>query len=284
MSRTLEEKRKSFIAVRFIVICFVSFLVMEPLLWMVSSSFKPEPDIFRYMGLVPKRVTIENYVKGWMGAAGMSFTVFFRNSLVMVSFAIVGNLVSCTLAAYAFARMSFRFRGPLFALMLATIMLPPHAVMITQYVFFHKLGVANSMIPVVLPKFFATDSFFIFLIVQFMRSIPKELDQAARVDGCGSWTIFSRIVLPLCQPALVTTTIFTFLWTWNDFFTQLVYLTHPALHTVSLALRRFIDGDALPAYGQMMAMSVLSIFPIMLLFVFFQRLLIEGISTSGLKS
>ncbi|MFA6505243.1 MAG: carbohydrate ABC transporter permease [Treponemataceae bacterium] len=283
MTRTLEERNWGFVAIRFVAIGAISFLVMQPLLWMAASSFKPEIDIFRDIGLLPRRFTFENYVRGWKGT-GMGFALFFRNSIAMVSVAIIGNLISCTLAAFAFARMEFRFRSVLFALMMATIMLPQHAVMITQYIMFFRLGVANSMIPVVLPKFFATDAFFIFLIVQFMRGIPSELDQAARVDGCNSWSIFYRIVLPLCQPALVTTTIFTFLWTWNDFFTQLVYLTHPKLQTVSLALRRFIDGDALPAYGQMMAMSVLSILPIMILFAFFQRLLIEGISTSGLKS
>lgn len=283
MIRTLEERQGGFVAFRFIVIALISLLVMQPLLWMVSSSFKPEADIFRHIGLIPRSVTLENYVRGWKGT-GAGFALFFRNSILLVAVAIVGNLASCTLAAFAFARMEFRLRPVMFAAMMATIMLPPHAVMITQYIMFFKLGVANSMIPVVLPKFFATDSFFIFLIVQFMRGLPRELDQAARVDGCNSWSIFRRIVLPLCQPALVTTTIFTFLWTWNDFFTQLIYLTHPRLQTVSLALRRFIDGDALPAYGQMMAMSVLSILPIMILFACFQRLLIEGISTSGLKS
>jgi len=168
--------------------------------------------------------------------------------------------------------------------MMLTIMLPQHAIVIPQYIMFFKLGVADSFVPLVLPRFLAADSFFVFLIVQFMRGIPVELDQAARADGCGSWGIFLRIVVPLCQPALVTTTIFTFLWSWNDFFSQLVYLTHPSLHTVSLALKRYVDGDALPAYGQMMAMSTLSLVPIMVLFLLFQRLLIEGISTTGLKT
>ncbi len=283
MARTIEEKNRLFTAVRFAVIAAVTAAVLQPLLWMVSSSFKPEADIFRYMGLIPRRVTLENYIRGWQGTLG-SFALYFRNSFTIVILAIVGNLASCTLAAYAFARMRFRLSGLLFALMLSTIMLPQHAIVIPQYIMFFKLGMANSFVPIVLPKFLATDSFFIFLIVQFMRGIPQELDQAARVDGCGSWGIFARVVLPLSQPALVTTTIFTFLWTWNDFFMQLVYLTHPGLHTVSLALKRYVDGDALPAYGQMMAMSTLSIVPIMVLFLLFQRLLIEGVSTSGLKS
>ncbi|NLV85362.1 MAG: carbohydrate ABC transporter permease, partial [Spirochaetales bacterium] len=211
------------------------------------------------------------------------FSLYFKNSFLLVLLATVGNLVSCSLAAFAFARKDFRLKAVMFALMLGTIMLPQHAVIIPQYVMFFKLGVSNSMLPIVLPKFFAVESFFIFLLVQFMRGIPQELDQAAIVDGCNAWGIFSRIIIPLSQPALVTTTIFSFLWTWNDFFPQLVYLTNPKLHTVSLALKRFVDPDVLPAYGQMMAMSTVSIIPILILFALFQRLLIEGISTTGLK-
>jgi pectin-derived oligosaccharide transport system permease protein len=268
---------------RLLIITAISVVVLIPLLWMISSSFKPEADIFRYMGIIPRTVTIQNYIDGWQGV-DFTFGRFYRNSLFMVGLATIGNLFSCTLTAYAFARMQFRLKRIAFAIMLATIMLPPHAVMITQYVFYFKLGVANSFLPILLPKFLALDSFFIFLFVQFMRGIPGELDQAARVDGCNSWNIFSRVILPLSQPALVTTAIFTFLWTWNDFFTQLIYLTSPRLQTVSLALRRFIDPDSLPAYGQMMAMSTLSILPIMILFAMSQKLLIEGISTSGLKA
>jgi len=275
------SKRRISLVFRFIFMLAIVVVTVYPLLWMVSSSFKIEKDIFQQLGLIPENFTWDNYIKGWNRNLG--FTVYFTNSLVMVFFAIVGNLISCSLAAYAFARKQFKLKNVMFALMLGTIMLPPHAIMIPQYIMFFRLGVANSMIPIVLPKFFATESFFIFLLVQFMRGIPQELDQAAIVDGCNSLGIFSKIIIPLSQPALVTITIFSFLWTWNDFFPQLIYLTSPKLHTISLALKRFVDPDVLPAYGQMMAMSTLSIIPILILFAFFQRLLIEGISTTGLK-
>lgn len=275
------SKKRAFSILRFLLMLFIMVVTIYPLLWMVSSSFKVERDIFQQIGLIPRNFTFENYVEGW--SKDLGFSLYFSNSLALVLFSIVGNLISCSLAAYAFSRLQFKLKPLMFALMLGTIMLPPHAVIIPQYIMFFKLGVANSIIPIVLPKFFATESFFIFLLVQFMRGIPRELDQAAIIDGCGSWGIFSRIIIPLSQPALVTTTIFTFLWTWNDFFPQLIYLTSPKLHTVSLALKRFVDPDVLPAYGQMMAMSTLSIVPIMLLFAFSQRLLIEGISTTGMK-
>lgn len=277
-----ERKNHFAQTIRFILILAVAAITMYPLLWMISSSFKFEQDIFQQLGLIPRNMTFENYINGWKGRGG-SFSLYFKNSFLLVLLATVGNLVSCSLAAFAFARKDFRLKAIMFALMLGTIMLPQHAVIIPQYVMFFKLGVSNSMLPIVLPKFFAVESFFIFLLVQFMRGIPQELDQAAIVDGCNAWGIFSRIIIPLSQPALVTTTIFSFLWTWNDFFPQLVYLTNPKLHTVSLALKRFVDPDVLPAYGQMMAMSTVSIIPILILFALFQRLLIEGISTTGLK-
>ncbi|MDD3997201.1 MAG: carbohydrate ABC transporter permease [Sphaerochaetaceae bacterium] len=277
-----ERKNHFAQTIRFILILAVAAITMYPLLWMISSSFKFEQDIFQQLGLIPRNMTFENYINGWKGRGG-SFSLYFKNSFLLVLLATVGNLVSCSLAAFAFARKDFRLKAVMFALMLGTIMLPQHAVIIPQYVMFFKLGVSNSMLPIVLPKFFAVESFFIFLLVQFMRGIPQELDQAAIVDGCNAWGIFSRIIIPLSQPALVTTTIFSFLWTWNDFFPQLVYLTNPKLHTVSLALKRFVDPDVLPAYGQMMAMSTVSIIPILILFALFQRLLIEGISTTGLK-
>lgn len=277
-----EKKRRGAQLVRFLMILGVAVITIYPLLWMISSSFKFERDIFQQLGLIPRQITLENYQKGWQGR-GVTFARYFSNSFRLVILATIGNLISCSLAAYAFARKDFKLKGLMFSLMLMTIMLPPHAVIIPQYIMFFKLGLSNSMIPIVLPKFFAIESFFIFLLVQFMRGIPRELDQAAIVDGCGSWGIFRRIIIPLSQPALVTTTIFSFLWTWNDFFPQLIYLTNPRIHTVSLALKRFVDPDVLPAYGQMMAMSTLSIIPIMILFVIFQRLLIEGISTTGMK-
>jgi multiple sugar transport system permease protein len=277
-----EKKRPFGQMFRFLMILAVAVVTIYPLLWMVASSFKFENDIFQQLGLIPRSFTLENYREGWKGQ-GATFALYFRNSFALVLLATVGNLISCSLAAYAFARKEFKLKGLMFSLMLMTIMLPPHAVIIPQYIMFFKLGISNSMIPIVLPKFFAIESFFIFLLVQFMRGIPRELDQAAIVDGCGSWGIFRRIIIPLSQPALVTTTIFSFLWTWNDFFPQLIYLTTPKLFTVSLALKQFIGPDVLPAYGQMMAMSTLSIIPIMILFVLFQRLLIEGISTTGMK-
>ena len=250
---------------------------------MISSSFKPEADIFKYLGLIPQNFTLENYCVGWESNGRVTFTTYFKNSILISVLCVVGNLLSCTLAAYAFARFHFKCRNILFALMMMTLILPQHAIIVPQYVYFYKMGWIDTVIPLVLPKFLATDAFFVYLLIQFIRGIPRELDEAAIVDGCSSYKVFSKIILPLCQPALVTTTIFTFMWSWNDFFTQIIYLRTVDNYTVSLALRMFVDPTAKSAYGAMFAMSTLSIIPILILFVFFQKQLIEGVATSGLK-
>ena len=162
-------------------------------------------------------------------------------------------------------------------------MLPFHVVVVPQYIIFNQLGWVNTFVPLILPKFLATDAFFVFLLVQFIRGIPKELDEAARIDGCGHWRIFSRVMLPLMGPALATCAIFTFIWTWSDFFTPLIYLTDPIAYTVPVALRGFLDATAGSNWGAMFAMSVVTLIPLFLVFLFGQRFLVKGIATTGGK-
>jgi multiple sugar transport system permease protein len=258
-------------------------IMIYPLLWMLSSSVKPAEEIFTDISLLPRHLTLANYLDGWSGLE-LPFGRYFLNSLLVCAGAIVGNLVGCSMAAYAFARLRFRFRNLWFALMMATIMLPSHVTLIPQYALFNSIGWTNSYLPLIVPKLLATESFFIFLIVQFIRGLPRELDDAAKIDGCGPPGIYWRIILPLLRPALVTTTIFTFIWTYNDFFSQLIYLSDSRLFTVPLALSLFLDMTGESAWGPMFAMSVLSLIPVLVFFVVFQRLIIEGISTSGLRS
>lgn len=265
------------------VIVGVGVLMLYPIAWLISSSLKPSELIFSEPGLWPSRVTLENYVVGWQGVARIRFGLFFINSLLVSLLAVGGNLVACSLAAYAFARLDFAFKGVLFGLMLVTIMLPYHVTVIPQYVLFRSFDWIDSYFPMVVPKWLATDAFFIFLLVQFFRGIPRELDEAARLDGCDHFQIYWRIILPLATPALVTTMLFTFIWTWNDFFTQLLYLNSPRLFTVPLGLRLFMDSTAETAWGPLFAMSVLSLVPSLLLFFGLQKYFVEGISTTGLK-
>jgi multiple sugar transport system permease protein len=191
-------------------------------------------------------------------------------------------LISCSMAAYAFSRLNFALKKVFFAIMLTTLMLPFHVTVIPQYIMFNKLGWINSYLPLIVPKFFG-EGFFIFLIVQFIRSLPKELDQAAAIDGCGPIRLYWYLILPLTVPALITTTIFTFIWTWNDFFSQLLYISDIRLFTIALALRLFTDSMGESSWGALFAMSILSLIPVFLMFVFFQKYLIEGIAAGGVK-
>lgn len=259
------------------------FIILYPILWMISSSFKPTDEIFTHIGLWPRSFTLDHYINGWAGIARTTFTTFFLNSFIMVGFAIVGNVLSCSLAAYAFGRLAFKGRAVMFALMLLTMMIPHHVLVVPQYIMFNELDWLNSLLPITVPKYFATEAFFIFLMVQFIRSLPRELDQAATVDGCGPIRIYTRIIVPLLTPALVTTVIFTFIWTWNDFFSQLLYLSSADKFTVTLALRMFVDALGESSLGSLFAMSVLSVAPVFLMFLFFQRYIVEGIASTGIK-
>jgi len=259
-----------------------SFVMLYPLLWMVASAFKPESAIFTDLSIVPHTLDPRNFREGWT-ALQTSFTTFYWNSLVIAVLVVIGNLVSCSLTAYAFARLEFRWKQPLFALMLATLMLPYHVTLIPQYVLFLQLGWIDTILPLVVPKYLAADAFFIFLMVQFFRGIPRELDEAAQMDGCTPWRIYRKIIMPLSLPVMATAGIFSFLWTWNDFFGPLIYLNDSANYTVPLALRSFVDATGTSAWGQLFAMSVLAILPIFLVFLFFQRLIIEGVAMSGMK-
>ncbi|MFG2784155.1 carbohydrate ABC transporter permease [Streptomyces prunicolor] len=261
----------------------VLLVLLYPLAWLLATSLKPANEVLTSLKLLPSHIEWSNYTTALDGISGVSISRLLLNSLLISVGSVVGNVVSCSLAAYAFARLRFRMRGPMFGFMIATMMLPHHAVLIPQYIIFNKLGMVDTYWPLILPKFLATEAFFVFLIVQFMRGLPRELDEAARIDGCGPFRIFWSVVLPLTRPALITTAIFTFIWSWNDFFTQLIYLFDPEKFTITLALRNFVDQSSTSAYGPMFAMSVISIVPIVLFFFAFQRYLVEGMATSGLK-
>ncbi|MFT4210840.1 MAG: carbohydrate ABC transporter permease [Microbacterium sp.] len=268
--------------VKHLVLILAALLMLYPVLWMVISSLRPNDEIFGNPSLLLQSFEISNYIDGW-SALTQPFGHYLINSMIVVLGAIVGNLVACSLAAYAFARLEFRGKRWLFAIMLITIMVPIHVIIVPQYILFSQVDLVNTFWPLILPKLFATDAFFIFLMVQFIRGIPRELDEAARIDGAGHFRIFSQIMLPLMTPALGTTVIFTFIWTWNDFFSQLIYLTKPDNYTTPLALRAFVDAQGVTNWGAVFAMSVVSLIPVFLIFLFGQRFLVKGIATTGGK-
>jgi multiple sugar transport system permease protein len=274
--------KNSEVLTHFLIILF-GLIMLYPLFWMLSASFKTNNEIFQGLNFWPENPSLENYVNGWKGVSGYSFGRFFLNSFFIAIVCIAGNIISCSMAAYAFSKLDFRLKNLLFTIMMVTLMLPVHVRLIPQYIVFNKIGWVNTYLPLTVPKFFAVEGFFIFLLVQFMRNISNELLEAPRIDGCGTFRIYFTFIMPLSVPALVTVAIFTFIWTWNDFLAQIIYLSYPSTFTVSLALRMFIDSTGTSSWGSLFAMSCLSLLPLFVLFIVFQRYLIEGITTGSIK-
>ncbi|MBN1313606.1 MAG: carbohydrate ABC transporter permease [Anaerolineae bacterium] len=260
------------------------FVMIYPILWMLASSFKEEQEIWANMAsLIPTAPTLHNYVDGWRGfSSSLTFTTFYLNSFIYAGVGTLARVASSALVAYAFSRIRFWGRDFWFGIMMLTMMLPFQIVLIPQYILFNQLGWVNTFLPLLVPRFFG-EAFFIFMAVQFMRGIPQELTDAAEIDGCNRIGTFTRIMLPLVRPVLITSGIFSFYWLWDDFFTPLIYLSDPKLYTVSLAIRAFADGSSDTNWGAIFAMSTLSLVPVIVIFFAFQRYLVEGIATTGLK-
>ncbi|WP_369256769.1 carbohydrate ABC transporter permease [Streptomyces sp. R35] len=258
-------------------------VVLYPVIWVLGASFKPSREIIGSLDLFPTSPVLGNFKGLADGIADISIATFFQNSLFYAFGSVVGILISCSLTAYAFAKIRFAGRNVLFSLMIGTLLLPYHVLLIPQYVMFQKMELVNTYVPLLIGKYLATEAFFVFLMVQFMRNLPRELDEAARLDGCGHLRIYWSIVLPLCRPALITSAIFTFINAWNDFMGPLIYLNEPSKYTVSLGMMMFRDQEGVANYGGMIAMSLVALLPVLLFFLAFQRYLIDGMATSGLK-
>jgi len=262
----------------------VGFFMVYPLLWTVASSFKHNSEIFvNSYSLVPERWAIaENYTTGWKGISGISFGTFLLNSFIVSALGTIGGVLCSMLAAYAFSRVKFIGRNFWFMCVIITLMVPNQVMIVPQYIIFKRLDLINKLQSLIIPWFFGS-AFFIFLMVQFIRGIPVELDEAATIDGCGKLSIFFRIILPLLTPAIATCTIFSFYWIWQDFFQPLIFMSKPKYFTVSLALNMYLDPNSFSNYGALFAMSVVSVLPVIVLFIMFQKYLVEGIATTGLK-
>ena len=258
-------------------------IMIYPVLWMISGSFKDNAEILRgTLHLIPENLKTSNYSTGWRGFSGITFGTFFKNSLVITAVATFGTVLSSSLVAYALSRLRFRSRKFWFTCMLATMMLPGQVIMIPTFLIWYNLGLNNTFVPLILP-YFCGQAFFIYQMMQFMAGIPRELDEAATIDGCSKYSIFSHIILPLLKPSIVTTIIIQFYWKWDDYMGPLLYLSKPQSYTASLAIKMFADTASTTDYGAMFAMSTLSLIPVFLIFLFFNRYLVEGIGTSGLK-
>lgn len=263
------------------IVLTLGFIMLYPLFWMALGSFKPTEDIFGTISLIPKSFTLDNYIRGWQFNNTTTFTTFYVNSFIITGFSTVGAVLMSSLAAFGFSRIHFRGSKFWYSCMFLTLMLPYQVVMVPQFILFARLGWVNTFLPLIVPQF-GGQAFFIFLMVQFFRGIPMELDESAMIDGCNKFTIFTRILFPLIKPALITSAIFSFYWRWEDFLGPLLYLNRPRSFTVSLAMRMFADPSSTD-WGAIFAMGTLSLLPSLVIFFIFQKYIVEGIATTGLK-
>lgn len=280
----METKKNAghYVLIYFFLVLLL-IVMIYPLIWMVMASFKSNDEIFNSLSLLPKKWMTDSFISGWKGNGQLTYTTFFLNSFKLVIPTVLATIVSSSLVAYGFARFNFRLKKSLFALVIGTLLMPKEVLIVPRYLIFHKLGWTNSYLPFIVPAVFACSPFFIFMLVQFFRGFPAELEDAARIDGCNSFRIFVQIILPLSKPALFSVVIFQFMWCWNDFFNSLIYINSTSKFTVPLALRMSLDITGSVSWNEIMAMSVLSMIPLTLLFIFAQKYFIEGIATTGIK-
>ncbi len=250
-----------------------------PFAWMLSTSVKPSYQIFVMPPVwIPEKFIWSNFVKPW---SYLPWLTYYKNTCILVANGVIATLVSSSIVAYAFARLRFRGRAIMFLLVLSTMMLPMHVTLIPQYVLFARLKWVNTLKPLIIPFWFGS-AFNIFLLRQFFMTIHPELDDAAKIDGCGILGIFWRIILPLAKPALAVVAIFEYTYQWNDFFGPLIYLNSPKLFTVSLGLQSMQTRTEIQV-SHTMAMTVISIIPVLALFFLAQQRFIQGIVLTGIK-
>ena len=278
----MKKKSRSTI-LRYVILVVVGIVMIYPVVWLFFASFKSNDELFGSASLIPKKFMWDSYIEGWKGTGQYGYSTFFLNTIKLVIPTVVFTVISSAVVAYGFARFKFPFKKILFALMISTLMLPNAVVIIPKYMLFRDLGWIDSYNPFIVPAIFAGYPFFIFMLVQFFRGVPRELDEAATIDGCNSFTIFVKIMLPLSKPALFSVGIFQFMWTWNDFFNSLVYINSVSKLTLPLALRISLDASASVNWNQIMAMALVSILPCILIFFFAQKHFVEGIATTGMK-
>lgn len=268
------------ISVKTLAVAFISILFIVPLVWMVLSSLKTTPEVFSHpYKWLPNTWQWKNYVNVWVNKE-MPMTTAFLNTFYIVVFTTVGELIISSFAAYAFARINFKGKGFIFMLFLSSMMIPGQVTIIPRYMLFKSIGLYNSLWAVILPAWFGATA--IFLLRQFYIGLPDDLMEAARIDGAGHLRIFLQIMMPLTKAALVSLFVLSFIGSWNEYLSPLIFLTKPEKYTVSQAIRWYML-DEYKQHNLTMAAATSAIVPIIIIFIFCQRYFVEGIATSGVK-
>ena len=268
---------------RYFVLIFIGIGMIYPMIWMIGASFRDNnAEIFSSIGFIPKNPTLQGYIDGW-NATNYSYGHYMINTYKFVIPKVIGTVISATVTAYAFTRFRFKGRGFWYGLMLATLFLPQVVLNVPQFLLFTKIGWVDSYLPLVIPSFFACDTYFVFMMIQFMRSVPKELEEAAEIDGCNSFQRLLLFMVPMVQPAVVSSALFQFMWSSNDFMGPLIYINSTRKFPAALGLRLFMDTETGFQWNKVLALSIITILPSLIVFFLAQDQFVEGISAGGVK-
>jgi len=279
----LQRKEKISAAVRYGVLLVMGLVMLYPMIWLVGASFKTNAEVFTEIGFWPSRFDFSAYAKGWKTSTEYTFATYFLNSFLIIIPKVIVTVISCVLVAYAFARFEFWGKKFLFSVMVGTMMLPLIILRLPQYLMFKEFGWVDTYLPLIVPSAFATDTFFVFMLVQFLRGIPRDMEEAAQIDGCNALQLLWHILIPILKPALISVVVFQFIWSMNDFMGPLIYLSSVENYPVSLALKMSIGATEEVEWASVIAISVVALIPSLVVFFLAQRHFIEGAASSGIK-
>ncbi len=268
---------------RYAILTAVGFLMLYPLFWMVGSSFKNNHDIFSSIGFIPQHATMDGFRHGWKTSTEYTFAHYLLNTMKIVIPKVICTVISSVIVAYGFARFAIPGRKLLFALLMATVLLPKSVLLIPQYLMFRQFGWLDTYLPMIIPQAFAVEGFFVFLIIQFMRTLPIDMEEAAVMDGCNSFQVLTLVVAPVILPAIISVALFQFMWSMNDFIQPLIYLSSVEKYPVSLALKMSIDVTEATSWNEILAMSTIALAPSLILFFAAQKYFVEGLTSGAVK-
>lgn len=273
------------LGMRYIILSVVGIAMLYPLIWLLGASFKTNADIFTSIGFIPKdfKFDFTGYVKGWKTSTEYTFATYFLNTFKIVIPKVILTIVSAVLTAYGFARFKFPGKKILFGILISTLLLPNVVLRIPQFLMYKNFGWLDTYLPLFVPAAFATDTFFVFMLIQFIRGLPKEIEEAACVDGCNPLQTLVYIMVPMLKPAIISVALFQFMWTMNDFMGPLIYLSSVEKYPVALALKMSMDVSSNVNWNQILAMSIIGLTPSLLVFFAAQRHFVDGISAGGVK-
>lgn len=280
-------KRKTIANVlRYTVLIVIGLIMIYPLLWMVSATFKSNAEIFTNIGLIPNEPTLEGYKNAMNNYGGkINLLGSMVNTYKIVLPKVLFTVLSSTIAAYGFGRFRFKGRNFLFAILISTLFLPQVVLNVPQFALFTKLGWVDSplYLALIVPTMFATETYFVYMLIQFLRNVPRELDEAAKIDGCGEVRILTQIIMPMLKPAMVSCALFQFMWSSNDFMGPLLYVKSPAYYPATIFVKLSMDADTGFDWNRILAVSLISIVPSLILFFCAQKQFVDGISAGGVK-